>query len=160
MMPKLTPSRGYTFIELMVKIAIIGLLTAIALSAYGRYKEQAKIARAKSELKSIHLAIEALAADTEKWPGPNTVGQTADDEIWDLTSPEAGLLSATAAFTNWKGPYIQSIPTDPWGNPYFFDPDYHLTSTNIVPVVGSFGPNGEGENDYDGDDVLRILPNP
>ncbi|NIO07824.1 MAG: hypothetical protein GTO40_07370, partial [Deltaproteobacteria bacterium] len=141
-------------------IAIIGLLTAIALSAYAHYKEQANIARVKSELKTIHLAIEALAADTERWPGPNTVGLTADDEIWDLTAPEAGLLSATAAFPNWQGPYIQSIPTDPWGNPYFFDPDYYLSGSNIVPVIGSFGPNGEGQNDYDADDVYRILPIP
>ena len=157
--PNPTPSSGYTLVELLVNIAIIGILTSIAISTYMSYKEQANLARAKVDLKSIHLAIENLASDTERWPGPNTVGLTADDEIWDLTTPEAGLLSATGAFTNWQGPYIQAIPTDPWGNDYFFDPDYFING-NPVPVVGSFGPNGQGRNDYDSDDVYRILPLP
>ncbi len=154
-----TRSSGYTLIELLVNLAIIGILTGISISTYMTYKEKAKISRDKGELKSIHLAIEALAINTEKWPGPNTIGVTANQEIWDLTSPEAGLLSATNAFTNWQGPYIQSIPQDPWGNDYFFDPDYYINGTP-VPVVGSFGPNGEGQNAYDSDDIYRFLPMP
>ncbi len=154
-----TRSSGYTLIELLVNIAIIGILTAISVSTYMTYKEQANITRAKADLKNIHLAIEALAADTEKWPGPNTIGQTANQEIWDLTSDDAGLLSATNAFTNWRGPYVQTMPQDPWGNNYFFDPDYYING-NAVPVVGSFGPNGQGQNNYDSDDVYRILPFP
>ncbi len=154
---KLTRSSGYTLIELLVNLAIIGILTGISISTYMIYKEKAKTARVQAELKNIHLAIEALANDTERWPGPNTIGVTANQEIWDLTTPEAGLLSATNAFTNWKGPYIQSIPQDPWGNDYFFDLDYYLNG-NPVPVVGSFGPNGEGRNDYDSDDIYRLLP--
>ena len=119
-----TRSGGYTLIELLVNIAIIGILTAISVSTYMTYKQHAYITRAKADLKNIHLAIEALAVDTEKWPGPNTIGQTANQEIWDLTSDDAGLLSATTAFANWKGPYVQTMPQDPWGNNYFFDPDY------------------------------------
>ncbi len=154
---KLTHSSGYTMIELLVNLAIIGILTAIAISTYMTYKDKAKIARVHSDLKNIHIAIEALANDTERWPGPNTIGITANQEIWDLTRPEAGLLAATNAFTNWSGPYIQAIPQDPWGNAYFFDPDYYING-NPIAVVGSFGPNGQGQNNYDLDDVYRILP--
>jgi len=156
---KTTRSSGYTLIELLVNLAIIGILTAISISTYMSYREKAKTARVQAELKNLHFAIEALANDTERWPGANTIGVTANQEIWDLTTSEAGLLSATNAFTNWMGPYLQSIPQDPWGNDYFFDPDYYING-NPVPVVGSFGPNGEGQNNYDSDDVYRILPMP
>jgi general secretion pathway protein G len=154
---KLNRSSGYTMIELLVNLAIIGILTGISISTYMTYKEQAKIARAKAELKNIHLAIEALANDTERWPGPNTIGVTANQEIWNLSSSQAGLVSATIAFTNWKGPYMESVPQDPWGSDYFFDPDYKING-DWVPVVGSFGPNKEGQNKYDSDDIYRILP--
>jgi len=156
---KPTRSSGYTLIELLVNLAIIGILTGISISTYITYKEKAKIARAKVDLKKIHLAIEALAIDTEKWPGPNTIGVTTNQEIWDLTTTEAGLLSATNAFTNWKGPYIESIPKDPWGSDYFFDPDYYING-NPVPVVGSFGPDKKGKFTYDSNNIYRLLPTP
>jgi type II secretion system protein G len=154
---KPTRSSGYTMIELLVNLAIIGILTAISISTYITYKEKAKVARVQADLKNIHLAMEALAADTERWPGPNTIGVTADDEIWDLTTPEAGLLSATGAFINWKGPYIQAIPKDPWGSDYFFDPDYYIDGSP-VPVVGSFGPDKQGKFSYDSNNIYRLLP--
>ncbi len=65
---KPTRSSGYTIIELMVNLAIIGILTAISISTYMTYRDKAKVARVQADLKNIHLAIEALAADTERWP--------------------------------------------------------------------------------------------
>jgi prepilin-type N-terminal cleavage/methylation domain-containing protein len=106
-------SSGYTIIELMVNLAIIGILTAISISTYMTYRDKAKVARVQADLKNIHLAIEARAIDAEKWPEPNTTGVSANQEIWNLSAPEARLLAATSAFTNWKGPYTQSIPKDP-----------------------------------------------
>lgn len=154
---KPTDNRGYTLIELLVNLGIIAILAAISIPTYMTYKEKAMIGRAKAEIKNIHVAIEALAADTEQWPGPNVVGLTANQEVWDLKSSQAGLVSATAGFNNWQGPYIQNVPTDPWGSNYFFDPDYYING-NPVPVVGSFGPNKIGRNVYDSDDVYVILP--
>ena len=150
-------SQGFTLIELIITIAIIGILASIAIPQYSGYVNRAKIARAKAELKNIQLAIEALVIDTYKWPGPSDVGVTADQEVWDLSASSAGLVSTNGQFPGWNGPYLQGIPTDPWGNNYFFDPDYRIDGTNYV-AIGSFGPNGSGPNVYDSDNIIFILP--
>jgi general secretion pathway protein G len=151
------PSRGYTLLELLVVIAVIGILVATAIPLYGRYREKARSVLVYTDLKEIQLGIELLATDTEKWPGPNNVGKVADQEVWDLNAGTAGLVATNGGFPNWDGPYMQSVPKDPWGSDYFFDPDYNINGKNFA-VVGSFGPNRVGKNLYDSDDIILVLP--
>jgi len=151
------PSRGYTLLELLVAIAVIGILVATAIPLYGRYKEKARIVQVYTDLKEIQLGIELLATDTEQWPGPNDVGKIANQEVWDLNAGTAGLVATNGGFPNWDGPYMQSVPKDPWGSDYFFDPDYDINGKQFA-VVGSFGPNKVGKNLYDSDDIILVLP--
>ncbi len=90
-------------------------------------------------------------------PGPSVIGVIANQEVWDLNSTQAGLVATNGGFPNWNGPIIDSVPKDPWGSDYFFDPDYKIGGVNYA-VVGSFGPNKVGQNVYDSDDIYLILP--
>jgi general secretion pathway protein G len=152
-------NRGFTVIELMVVIGIIGIIAGIAVMALGKYVEKAKIAEATADINTIHKAMVLLENDTGEWPGHQTSGQINKgfgNEVWDLSVPAAGLLSTDGAFPNWKGPYLASITEDPWGKDYFFDTDYEIGGVDAA-VVGSFGPNEVGQNLYDDDDVIKVI---
>jgi len=154
--------KGLTLMELMITIAIIGILAAIAIPNFLGYRTKARIARAKAELKTIEFAIQALAVDTWLWPtegdpkNPANVC-TGDDEIYNLGSPEAGLVATDGHYPGWYGPYIKSIPKDPWGNDYFWDPDYKIDGDDYV-AIASYGPNGTGLNDDDNIYIILAAP--
>ena len=157
---KLKRQEGFTLIELMITIAIIGILSAIAIPNFLSYREKSKIARAQSELKTIQMAIMDLALDTNMWPNNNLAGIFDPDcdngEIDDLTDPDAGLVATNGDFPDWSGPYLDEIPKDPWGKDYWFDPDYVIDGEDYVTIVSS-GPNGSDVNEYDDDNIYIII---
>lgn len=164
--------KGFTILELLVVIAIIGILSAVVLASLNSARGKAKIAAAQSELVQLRLAMHQLSDDTGLWPGdqtPNEVcsGSCASNEVWDLSAGSAGLVSTDGSYPGWAGPYISSVPKDPWGNNYFLDTDYLVNASdqpcnggsgcvNVV-ALGSFGPDGIGQNVYNADDVILIL---
>ena len=147
---------AFTAVEISVTVLIIGIIAAIAIPAFLKARNDSRIQQAQADLQLLTAAIRQLAWDTGKWPGGLDRSVVQDTECWDLTTAAAGLLSSDARFSNWKGPYVSSIPLDPWGSPYFFDPDYTLKGATHV-VVGSFGPNQVGRNLYDSDDICIRL---
>ena len=155
-------SRGFTLMELMVAIAIVGVLSAIAIPNYLRYRQKGLIGRATGDLKTIQRKIQDLGHDTGLWPNKRPAGSHvtmgSGGEVWDLSQSTAGLTAnGGGAFSDWQGPYFTGPFKDPWGHNYFFDGDYNLNG-RIVPVVGSFGPNGCCKNAYDDDDIILIIP--
>jgi prepilin-type N-terminal cleavage/methylation domain-containing protein len=177
-MKKISSRAGFTLIELLVAIAIIGILAAFIIVNVGSARQKAKIAQAQLESRNLYDAIILLENDTEEWPGhqpPNIVcterpgGCPEDNELCDdgcpfkLSDGFGGLTQNDSSnpYYNWAGPYIPQIPLDPWGNEYFFDTDYTINKgtpdEKEAVVLGSYGPNGVGWNQYDEDDVIYII---
>lgn len=151
-----TPKQnGFTVIELLIVIAIIGVLAGIVLLSLNNARTKAEAAKATLEIKSLRNTITMLENDTYKWPNGCPIDQTANPEV-NLTNANAGLLSVPTIYSQdgcswtavdisrWKGPYAKSA-TDQWNNSYVFDPDYHVCVNSIdvsYPVVVSYGGNG------------------
>ena len=155
--------KGFTLIELLIVLAIIGVLASFVFSSVNQARESARIAKAEIEVDQLRRAIELLVDDTGQWPGHKEVDEkesVSSNEIWDLTTPEAGLLATDGLYPNWRGPYIRTIFDDPWGNNYFFDTDYDFDlgeEEDWGVAVGSFGPNGVGQNVYDSDNIIETF---
>ena len=143
--------KGFTLIELLVVVALIGLLSTIAVASFSSSKEKARVAMTKANLEQIATAIDLLVNDTELHPARlNFIPCNQDPEVY-LDDCNAGIV-CNSGFSNWKGPYMPSIPLDPWGNKYIFDADY-----GSARVIHSGGSNGSGINQYDPDNVVYIL---
>ncbi|NTW22652.1 prepilin-type N-terminal cleavage/methylation domain-containing protein [Candidatus Falkowbacteria bacterium] len=170
---------GFTLIEVLVVIAIIGILSTLGNAAYSYARNKAKIVKAGADAEQIEKAITVMANDTLLWPGGQAVDKVnltvgveicvylADNCAYGLAAPEAGLVASDGTFLGWNGPYMTSIPKDPWGNQYFFDTHYQVqadgspcdgeSTCSPAVVVGSYGPNGTGNKLYNKDDVIRIM---
>lgn len=167
-------SRGYTLIELLVVIAIIGVLATFAVIAMNSARTKARETQALSDVDAITSAIMMMAEDTGKWPNGCPVEAVTNPEA-NINLEGAGLTERPLAHdygdgciwtendvAKWNGPYVRDV-IDPWGNPYWFDPDYYprqgCGATNVQEqvVVLSYGPNGRGLNEYDCDDVYKVM---
>jgi len=167
--------RGFTVIEVLVVIAVIGILVASVLPTLRDSVSQSEVAKAQSEVVQLRKAVKRLAIDTGAYPkGCGTVetktSPETQDETTDLSELVAGLTERpTGAGTNcswadddtdaWAGPYMEMVPQDPWGNNYIFDPNYPDQSNTSfsVPrgiVVYSKGEDGTKETP---DDIVRYI---
>ena len=149
-------NKGFTIIELMIVVSVIGLLATLVSIGVLKASRTAKVKQAESELAMMKTGILKMVNASGVWPNQASRPKPGSTEIWDLSTPQSGVIATDGSYNYWNGPYYEGAMVDPWGNNYFFDPDYRIDDRNYV-VIGSFGPNGKGRNMYDDDDVVAIL---
>lgn len=133
--------RGFTLIEIMVVVVIIGLLAAIVTPKIIGNIDTAAINRAKQEIRIIETALNLYRLDNFKYP-------TTEEGIEALVR-NPGENSAP----NWKpGGYLASVPVDPWNNPYQYAYPGQRGREFDVYSLGADGQEG-------GDDVNADIGN-
>ena len=101
-------ARGFTLIEIMVVIVILGVLAALVVPNVLSRTDDARIAAAKSDLGAIRQALKLYRLDNQRYP-------TTEQGLAALVTKP----TITPAPPNWKpGGYLEKLPRDPWGRPY------------------------------------------
>ena len=132
----LRAARGFTLIEIMVVVVIIGLLAAVILPNVFGNVERAQVSKAKADIQAIEMALTMFKLDNFKYP-------TTDQGIQALSQ-----RPNDPTIRNWReNGYIKRVSNDPWGNPY----QYALPGSAGKPYdLVSYGadgkPGGEGDN--------------
>lgn len=130
--------KGFTLIEIMVVIVIIGLLATLVLPRVMGRQEQAFIAKTKSDIQALSSALKFYKLDNFHYP-------STDQGLQALVT----LPSGDPVPKNWKkGGYVERLPNDPWGNPYqYLSPgekmEFDLWSWGADGVEG--GEEGDAE---------------
>ncbi|GLI58098.1 hypothetical protein PM10SUCC1_36120 [Propionigenium maris DSM 9537] len=97
---------GFTLIELMVVVAVIGFLAAIALPKFTGVVDSGKIAKVEGDLRAIDTAARMHRADTEQWP-------PFDSGSWGSSENKSSFFENSGGLPGWKGPYLNKWPKNP-----------------------------------------------
>ena len=125
---------GFTLIELMVVLVIIGVLAALIVPNVLDRAEDARVMAARTDVNNLMQALKLYKLDNQRAP-------TSEQGLQALIAkPGTGPIPP-----NWK-PYLDKLPNDPWGRPYLYaSPGQHGTF-DIYTLGADGAPGGTGEN--------------
>ena len=124
---------GFTLLELLVVLAILGLLAAIVGPQVIKYLGSSKTQTASVQAKNIAASLELFRLDAGRYP-------TASEGL-------NGLLKAPASVPIWNGPYLPQATAiiDPWGNPYKFKAPGDHGEMDVFTLGSDNAVGGSGE---------------
>jgi general secretion pathway protein G len=123
---------GFTLLELLVVMVIIGLLASIVAPQYFSQvgKSSTKVARAQIE--AFGQALDQYRLDTGRYP-------TSEQGL-------AALRTAPAGVRNWQGPYLKrDVPADPWGQSYQYKAPGQHAEYDLISLGADGQPGGDGD---------------
>lgn len=126
---------GFTLIEIMVVVVILGILAALVAPNVISRIDDAQINRAKQDVRAIESALHLYRLDNFKYP-------STDQGLDALVSQPAD-----PSIRNWRqGGYLDKIPVDPWGTPYQYLYPGQNSEFDVFTQGADLQPGGEGIN--------------
>src|SRR5437667_294395 len=133
-MSRRTASAGFTLIEMMVVMVIIGLLMALVGPRFIRQEEKAKVGAARAQIELLGTALDTFRLDVGRYPSTQ--------------EGLAALRQRPFGTDRWDGPYLKKdLPKDPWEHPYYYRspgeggrPGAPSDRAVIEPIRGAFEP--------------------
>jgi len=125
--------QGFTLLELLVVMVIIGLLAAYVGPRYFAQIGKSEQGAAKAQIEALAKALDTYRLDTGSYP-------SADKGL-------NALMVKPADEPKWQGPYLQkSVPMDPWGKPYIYRPPSAGSDFDLISYGKDGQPGGDAEN--------------
>ena len=135
---------GFTLIEIMVVIVILGILASLVVPKIMGRPDEARLVAAKQDMSSILQALKLYKLDNQRYPSTEQGLQAL------VSKPQAAPVPK-----NWNaGGYLEKLPLDPWGNPYrYLNPGVH----GEIDVM-SFGADGAQGGEGSDADIGNWMP--
>ncbi len=127
---------GFTLIEVMVVVVILGILAAVIVPKIMNRPDEARSIAAKADIGGIMQALKLYRLDNTFYPATDQGLQALVSK--PATNPIPG---------NWKtGGYLERLPNDPWGRPYQYLNPGHKGEIDVYSLGADGQPGGEGNN--------------
>jgi len=124
---------GFTLVELLVVMIIIGLLAALVGPRFIRQEEKAKVKAAKAQIELLGTALDTYRLDIGRYP--------SSEEGLDA------LLRKPSSAEKWDGPYLKKdLPLDPWGKAYVYKSPGDHGAFDLLSYGADGVSGGEGDN--------------
>jgi general secretion pathway protein G len=131
---RISKNAGFTLLELLVVIVIIGLLAAYVGPKYFAQLGKSEVTIAKAQIEAFEKSLDTYRLDVGRYP-------TTDEGLAAL------LVAPPTAGAKWNGPYLKkSVPPDPWGHPYQYKAPGAKAEFEITSLGRDGQPGGSGED--------------